>query len=349
MRVYQLDIKVLTPLIVARPSSGNIARHDTGYILGQTIRGALLFRAYIEGRKKWVEDETKKPSLVFHTAYPLVEEKPAVPAHPFIYQCKVCGVVVDILPSLAKAGFEPTNSVLPDACPNGHMLGMKSLGGSLVVKKDVGWEKVKTEFVRVENVGMNRKFRTSEVGMIYNYVCVAPGQKFRSLIVSVGEDGLNKLLDGLGQPFTLQLGRGATRGLSHAEATIRELRNDELEKEIVRKTRGSAPHLLLLAKAPVLSLSWDKGSVKISLHHEIPRLRYRYGWITKTIVFSGFSLASGLPKAMLTCASQGSLYAYYLTAEIDEMLSNTLTRAAFIGLQPHNHIGLNLLEVVEPA
>lgn len=78
---------------------------------------------------------------------------------------------------------------------------MKSLGGSLVVKTENGFEKPETKYIRVENVGMNKKFKTSEAGMIYNYLCVAPGQIFKSFIVDSKEDGLEKLGYGLDQPF----------------------------------------------------------------------------------------------------------------------------------------------------
>ncbi|MEM3095967.1 MAG: hypothetical protein QXV62_03070 [Nitrososphaerota archaeon] len=347
MRVYELDIEVLTPLIVARPFTGNIARHEASRISGRTMRGAFLFKSYTEGRREEVERENRSPQLVFHPAFPIVNGKLAMPAHPFIYQCKVCGEIADYLPTLIRTGFDLRAALPPETCPNGHMLVMKSLGGELVVREGDGFRGAEgIDRMRVENVGMSKMFRTSEVGMIYNYICIAPGQRFGSLIVDTGDGGLERLGYGLGQAYRLQLGRGGTRGLGYVEAEVRELEMESLRREVERRAATVGPHLLLLAKAPIFSISYDEGSVSICLHPEIPPLKYEGGWIPKTVSFSGFGLASGLPKAKLTCASPGSLYRYTLPAEPDDGVLDTLAKAMLVGLPPHNHLGLNLLEVV---
>ncbi len=347
LKVYELNIEVVTPLIVARPLAGNIVRHETSYISGQTIRGAFLFNAYIKGMKDRVENESKRPTLIFHPAYPIIDGRNTVPAHPFIYKCKVCGMVMDHLPALFKENFDLTRAPPPDTCPGGHKFAMKSLGGGLVIKRDNGFISAEgIKYVRVENVGMSKKFRTSEVGMIYNYICIAPGQRFRSLIVDVGEDNLELLGYRVGQPFRLYLGRGSTRGLGHVEMRITELGMESLTKEVERKVSDSPSHLLLLAKAPIFSVRYVEGSAMPSLHHEIPPLTYKEGWIPKTIFYSGFSLTSRLPKAKLLCASPGSLYHYSLPTKSNDDLIDKLVKVALIGLPPHNHLGLNLLEVL---
>lgn len=101
-----------------------------------------------------------------------------------------------------------------------------------------------------------------------------------------------------------------------------------------------------MAKAPIFSIKWNHQSVELSFHHEIPALKYKDGWITGTRIYSGFSLASGLPKAKLVCASPGSIYRYDFEKELDDAFMDRLVGLSLLGLQPLNHSGLNLFMVM---
>ncbi|MCS7136622.1 MAG: hypothetical protein NZ931_06015 [Aigarchaeota archaeon] len=254
---------------------------------------------------------------------------------------------MDYLPALIDSGFNIDAVLPPEACPNGHIFVMKSLGGELVIKDGHSIKSVKVRRARVENVGINKIFRTSEVGMTYNYVCIAPGQKFKSLVVDLDA---KDMLEGLGYdlkvPYKLQLGRGATRGLGYIEIRIKELRLEDIVKELELRAKAYSPHVLLLAKSPIFSIGYDSDLMKVRLHHELSSLKYDGGWIPKLVYYSGFSLASRLPKARLKCASPGSLYHYTLSNGLDKGAIEELTKVTLVGLPPHNHLGLNILEVV---
>jgi hypothetical protein len=49
---------------------------------------------------------------------------------------------------------------------------------------------------------------------------------------------------------------------------------------------------------------------------------------------------------MIKAAKPGSLYLYRLPEEVGEELLETLVRISLTGLEPFNHLGLNLLEVI---
>ena len=351
MRVYRLEIESEEPLLVTGPKVGNISGPEREILTGITLRGALLYRAFKEGRSSLIE-ELREPKLIFHPAYPASEAGISEPAHPFIYKCKLCegDVAEDHLEKIRKNPLELVGTIYPHLCERGrHLFSMKSLGGKLVVKKDGTYVQFKgLEFVRMEAVGMSKRFRNSEVGMVYNYLCFAPGSRFQGLIVDLSEDRLQLLGYREDEEYELRLGRGGSRGLGHSilKLTCEEGFLRRLIDYIERKLKETS-YIFLKAKAPIYGLKALDDGFHVRSYLEIPPLKLEGEWITGTERISGFSLQTGYPKAMIKAAKPGSLYLYRPPEDVEgEELVEILVRASLVGLEPFNHLGLNLLEVV---
>jgi hypothetical protein len=351
MRVYRLEIEAKEPLLVAGPTVGNISAPERELLSGMTLRGAMLYRAFKERSPSLIE-EMRDPKLIFHPAYPVSEYGISEPAHPFIYKCKLCKgeAAEDHLEKVKKNPLELKETIPPYHCERErHLFSMKSLGGKLVMKKEGTYVQFKgLEFVRMEAVGMSKRFRTSEVGMIYNYLCFAPGSRFQGRIVDLSEDRLHLLGYRENEEYELCIGRGGSRGMGHIalkficeeEGFLKQLRG-----EIYQRLKET-PYIFLRAKAPIYGLKALDDGFHVRSYLEIPSLKLEEEWITGTERISGFSLETGLPKAMIKAAKPGSLYLYRLPEEVGEELLETLVRISLTGLEPFNHLGLNLLEVV---
>lgn len=311
-----------------------------------------MYKAYKKNRSL-VTEEIQNPKLIFHPAYPASDHADPEYAHPFIYECKLCEekIAEDYLEKVKKNPSKIDELVPPNYCEREkHLLSMKSLGGNLVIKKDGCYTRFKgPEYLRIEAVGMSKRFKKSEIGMIYNYICLAPGSRFKGMIVDLNGERLQKLgyLDG--HEYELSVGRGGSRGMGHIKVEITEEGEDfiKFKRDLIsQRLREESPYLFLKAKSPIYGLSINKEGLHISSHLEIPGLVFMREWITGAETISGFSLLTGYPKAIIKAARPGSLYLYRVSEESWIDLVDILMKVQLTGLEPFNHLGLNMLEVV---
>jgi len=324
----------LTPTIVTQPSVGNVIRNEEVYLSGATVRGALLTAA-ISQRRDQVSEEVDRPHLVFHPAFPIKNGSVFKPAHPFIYKCKVCGEVRDCLADFLRDDLKIGRGVPPRLCPRGHINTLKSLQGKLL---DERFQEYEPAFTRVEAVGMNKIFKTSEIGMVFSYTCLAPGTRFRGTVVDLSGTRLDVL--GLTGEREVRLGRGSSRGLGYAFVRVKEEPDylKRLEQAVQLSIEKTRPYILLKAVAPTLLPALDASKPE--------GLEWQGAWLAGEKRFSGFSLSTNRPKASLRCAAPGSLVAYRVGT--GDSWVRWVVDTCSLGLGPFNHLGLNLLEVMGP-
>ena len=184
MNVYEVEVTLKSPTVISKTSFERLIAHERFYISGQTFRGAFLTALLREGVD--ISKEEKNPKLIFHPLYPVQDGKTAKPAHPLIYECKICGDTTSILGDVI---LEKKEFKIPRSCKNGHLFSMKSMKGSILIKENDRYRKVKLEYIVMHSVGINRILRSSEFGMLYGYACLSPETTFKGIIVDL-EDRL---------------------------------------------------------------------------------------------------------------------------------------------------------------
>jgi hypothetical protein len=354
MRIYKLEIRIEEPVLVTESTVGNILKHKGDYLSGMTLRGAMLYRAFKE-QDSSVAKEMRDPKLIFHPAYPISDSGITEYAHPFIYECKLCDekIAEDYLEKVKKNPLQLKGVVPPYSCEREkHFFSMKSLGGSLVARKDGEYVRFGMDYTRIEAVGISKRFKTSEVGMLYNYVCLTPGLRFQGYIVDLNDDRFQQLGYHEDGEYELAIGRGGSRGLSHATVKVVEERDfqrsfrDKVSKKLKEELKKGA-FLFLKAKAPIYGLSMLNDEFHARSYLEIPPLIFKNEWITGVERISGFSLKTGYPKAAIKAAKPGSVYLYKPPEEKSEQeIEEILIKISLVGLGPFNHLGLNLLELI---
>jgi CRISPR/Cas system CSM-associated protein Csm3 (group 7 of RAMP superfamily) len=347
-------MKVESPLICTEEQIGNILRHSGFSLKGHALRGGFLELAYRDHPNEVIE-ESKNPRLVFHPAYPIVEGLDLKPAHAFIQYCKICKAIEEENPY--RVFNELEKGIMPEftRCPNGHVFSMRSMGRSLVAKKNGSLERKSLGFTSVKSVGINRILKGSEYAMLYEYVALSPGLEFKSTILDF-EDMVEKL--GLAEKSEIRIGRGRTRGFGRVSIKI-TLDENALDKEsqrisgILHKTKGV---VVLRALSPTFRL--EKGS-KGLLTEPFPQVAYSWmkpinlpvlngnAVMTGLEESSGFSNIGKLPTPRFVGAEAGSLFFYRIEGTEWDTASRTLAEREFKGFGPFSSFGLNVLEVYD--
>jgi hypothetical protein len=341
MKVYQVDLELKSPTLITYYSLTSNLSNSVDVINGGTIRGALLNKARSEGIE--VDKEVREPKIRFHPAYPRSGDLQTFPAHPFMYKCKVCKRITDLSSLLARYNWN-VEEALRDKfkCEEGHMYTLNSIGGSLIYySEDRTIREFKHKYVSVASVAKAPSTGASERGLLYNYVCIAPGSIFSSIAVDP-EDGerMNSLSLGA-KPFSLYIGRGGSRGLGHAEVKVTEITHSFIEKRTKKLEHAEKrENILWLARSGVFGISGTDIIPEPSLFHG-KVIKY---WSTGTVFASGFSLLNGWPKARMPCINRGSLF---LTKTIGYDGVEDYLEAELMGCGQFSTIGLNIMEVLD--
>ena len=358
MKIYIVRMRVESPLICTEEQIGNVLRHSGPYLKGRALRGGFLGPVYQdhpdEIHPDEIVEESRHPQLIFHPAYPVFEGLNVEPAHSFIYSCKICEAIEEKDPYGMLGELEKGKMPEVIVCQKGHFFSIRTLGGSLIIRKRDRLERRGLEFTSVRSVGINRFLKGAEHGMLYEYVALSPGLEFRSFIVDLA-DRMEKF--GLTQKSEIRIGRGCTRGLGRINVKI-GLEEDALYKEserirrILEKRDGT---LILRALSPVCRLRGDG-----NLFTE-PFPETGDGWlkpielsvlngnaaITVLEELSGFSNVGRLPTPRLVGAGVGSLFFYKADGNRWDEISKSLAEKRFTGFGPFSCSGLNILEVYD--
>ncbi|MEM1625577.1 MAG: hypothetical protein QW794_02605 [Thermosphaera sp.] len=352
MKVYEITMRNYEPLLMASVKHGRLIKHELKYLPGSAIRGALLTLLKLLGSKR-VQEEIERPSIIFHPAYPLAEDNSQTrPAHPLIYECKICHQVFSL--SLKDVIQRIDDFKVPIGCGNGHLYAIKSLGGSLIYQQNDKLKCFSPRYISIDSIGINRLLRTTEIGLLYSYVALAPGHTFRGLIVDPN-DKLEWLFEEVGlklNDLELKVGRRASAGLGGIKAKISELRDYQWKlADKVKDIKDYEGDIFLLAKSPIFNLDIMEvdGQFKIlSLSKELVRrlrnLKVKYILKTKIVTVSGFSLASGTPKVRLYGLDIGSLIVVEDNLRVEDLVDIEL-----MGVGPFSIAGFNIVEVMKPA
>lgn len=348
MIVYEITLKNYEPMLVASARHGRFMKHEVKYLPGSAIRGALLTLLKCLG-SKMVQEEIEEPSIVFHPAYPVTSNGSQTrPAHPLIYRCKVCNQVVIL--SLKEVLENIDNFKVPIECGRGHLYAMESLGGRLVYQCNNELKLFRPSYIALDSIGINRVLRSTEVGLFYSYVALAPGHAFKGLIIDPS-DKLRQLIEEVGLKLSgleLKIGRRGSAGFGGVKARISELKDYRLR--LVEKVSGKGT-ICLLAKSPIFDLnavevdgetrilSLSEGQIK-SLRNSRVKLVLKTG----LAIASGFSLVSNTPKVRLHGLDIGSL----IVLEGDPRIED-LVEVELMGIGPFSIAGFNIVEVMELA
>ena len=353
MKVYSIRLKVESPLICTEEQVGNVLKHSGHYLKGRTLRGAFLGPAYRDHPDEVIE-ESKNPKLIFHPAYPIFGDTVSEPAHPFVYSCKICGKIEEKDPYEVLEKLE--KNTIPEAvCPNFHVFSMKTLGRSLLIRKNGVLEKRDLEFTSVKSVGINRFLKGAERKMLYEYITLSPGLEFKGFIVDL-DDKAERL--GLLEREEIRIGRGCTRGFGKVSLEISLEKNAlDMEERRIRKILQKRNGILVLrALSIVCRLKMDTKGLYTEPFPEIVEK-----WL-KPIEFPklngncaivgfeeslGFSNVSKLPIPRLVGAGIGSLFFYNVDKDHWNEVSKKLAERRFIGFGPFSCIGMNILEVYD--
>ena len=330
MKIYSLELKIKTPLIIAGPKYGRVIEHSTSYIPGSSIRGAILTLLKFMN-SKLVDEEISNPRMIFHPAYPVDEDWGLTyPADPLTFKCKICG-------EISREPLEPFKA--PIKYSKDHICVFKNIGGSLICFKGDEVKSFKLKYVLIESVGINKILKSSEVGLLYSYIALAPGALFRGLIID-SEDRLEPMIKDSGldmNSLKLKIGRRTSAGLGHVDAKIIEDKNyiDKRMKQL-SNAKGTP---CLLARSPIFTFDYDEKGI-FSTTRNIKGLTVKYILNTGIVKASGYSIKSNTPKVMVKGLNIGSLI---VPGKTD---LNDLIKLELYGIGPFSTSGLNIVEVV---
>jgi hypothetical protein len=333
--IYEVSIELKSPCLIAQDSLSSVLKNSSDVIPGSTVRGAILTE--LHGKGFDVAKELNSPTLIFHPAYPLVNGERTNPAHPFIYQCKICGSLKDGLSSLSALAFDVRGFLSEfSSCDEGHLFALKSLGGKLIYRSGNSLNVFHSLNVGLTSVGINKLTRSSEMSMIYRYVCLNQGSKFGSLII----DKSNTIKsEGLEDEFDVNIGRGSSRGLGRASVKIKNVTDSYLSRRRNEIKNLISKQILFIAIAPVFSFS----DLEIRQVPAMEGMHLKGHWLTGTCTVSGYSLLTGLPKAKLLCGQIGSLF----LVEFERIDEDKMIDLELSGIGPCSSIGLNIVEALK--
>lgn len=348
--VYRIEYIVKTPLII-----GNGKKY---YLSGNSIRGAILTQLH-RSKKFDVKNESTHPTIVFHPAFPVdkVNNKEVVfkPAHPLVFECKICGKKEDLLLSVRKKlDEESLYSILPYTLKDDkdHLFTIKSIGGMLVAEMDNKLYKYNNKVITLNSIGMNKILGSNEINMIYSYSCIPSNTKFNGLIVQSNQNiKLDKMLEEINN--TIFLGRGIVRGFGRIELKIMEESKyvDTRRKELQRLIRDDYPSTLLLKTLSPsfnIDITDEKGLItNMDIKLRSSKINIKSSSIissTHTKV-SGFSLLSNMQKISLIGIGEGSIISLGVEGKRDDLIDQSI-EWELLGIGQFSYNGFNIVEVI---
>ncbi|MEM1546487.1 MAG: hypothetical protein QXY40_05030 [Candidatus Methanomethylicia archaeon] len=336
MRIYSLELTVNTPLIITGAKYGRVIEHSINYIPGSSIRGSILTLLKFMN-SKLVDEEISTPKMIFHPAYPISQDgNQSYPSDPLTFKCKICGEIVQ-LPVKS-----PEDLRIPTKYGENHICMFKNIGGSLIYCRNGKLKSLNLKHAFIEAVGINKMLRSSETGLLYSYVALAPGVVFRGLVIDP-IDRLEQMIKDVGlsmNSLKLKIGRRVSAGLGRVEAKIAEDKNyiDRRIKQL-SSTNGT---LCLLAKSPVFNLDYDEKDIFPTVK-SIGSLPVKYVFKTGIVEVSGYSIKSNTPKVMIKGLNIGSL----IVPDARNICVEDLVKLELHGVGPFSTAGLNIVEVVK--
>jgi hypothetical protein len=351
-RSYYLNLKIKSPLIITSKQLGRILYNEFSYIPGFTIRGALIAELYRRGNRNILK-ETYDPKLIIGPAYPFIDGKISEPAHPFLFKCKLCKslgensyiFLSDGYREFVEKGNIEIKKMFPNCCEKGHKGTIKSLSGYLIVDgKQI--REVKISNVSLEAVGISKKIKASEIGMLYNYVGIEPGTNFISKMIC--EDEIVKEIKEIKE---IHIGRGISRGLGKVEISVEDYKenNKERIKKILNPDR-----IIIKAISPAFKLSIKDGGLYSEFDLDLPNLKKKIfinndsKILTGITKVSGFSFFKGnaISKPIFYGAKEGSLF-FFETNNFNEQTIDEIVNYELHGISPFNHVGINHFKVID--
>jgi len=334
MRIYKVDYKAESPIIVAKPSISNLFNHYSNYILGSTIRGAILTSLLREGVN--VEDEMSKPSIVFHPAFPIINDQLYKPTHVLVYKCKICkkdpyNLLNPYELDLCKFQ-EQLREKIPIKCKNEHPFALKPIGGELISINNGKINKYEPKYGIFDSVGINRVTGSSEINLIYTYIASLQ-EHYQGLIVT---NDLCKIEVEKLNGNEVFIGKGINRGFGIVKLKIKEISKDDVIKRYKIKDT-----IVLKAISPIFNLNIKDNGLITDTEFKIK------GNICKVLSngytnVSGFSIVSNTAKVKLYALREGSLILINNKNINDDDLANIELN----GIGHFSCSGLNIVEVL---
>ncbi len=229
MTVYKYVLELREPAIINSRPVRTGYEVSKAWIQGSAIRGAILTSMLQQGLTEKVRKEEEKPGLKVSPAYLKTGGGEAFPAHPYMYKTDKRSPEVyeprDWLNMLTEAGslerllaffklVKERRGVLP-----------YPVKGSMVVVEDAGRDPAVFRIKNVKvgfyaSVGISKKLRKGEYGLLYHYQAVAEGTVYWGVLAD-----LNGVLEE--KKYEVFVGRGVSRGFGGAVLRLEEMGDEE--------------------------------------------------------------------------------------------------------------------------
>ncbi len=352
MSVSLVELRLESPTILVR-RAGRIGYSSiSGRIHGSTLRGSIISWAFKTGYIENPEAEMNDPKLIVHPAYPKGRSV-ARPPTPYIMKCKD-GRVVDLLgrenvEKLTRASsVEEMLLFMKDPSRQCHI--MRNIpGAAKIIRSPVFIDKeirVYEEMVDVmASVGINKRTRASERGMLYNYEAILPGAEFSTVIID--RTDRRRYIEFLRRERRIFIGRGISRGFGSVSVGVRwekdmDLLVRELKDEVKKWVVDG--RIALYARSPATTVRGLRSS---------PIPEPEEGWIAGVRIargnggflaagfkgkFRSVSYITGLPRPSLSCSEEGTVFIAEVNSE------EAVALGSLIGWSHLSCLGLNIIQ-----
>ena len=237
MRLFEVKLKLESPMILTSRRTERGFLSPLNVIPGMTIRGAMISMFHHLGLldENQLKNEAESPTLIASPGYPVINGRRSYPCHVFAYKCKIpheegpkTGVerkiyIAEVFEEL-KSGSEPKFKM---TCSQGHAA-LETIHPKPVIPEGDAFIEVGLTHEHIVCVGMSRHRATAQRQLLYEYEAIAAGQEFWFRI------GLpEELADELRHATMLYIGRGISRGFGRARiAETLETDLDDLSETI---------------------------------------------------------------------------------------------------------------------
>ncbi len=373
MRVVLVELSLESPTLVSARAGKYGFSAVPWWIPGSTLRGALLSGAVEFGYlgREDAAREASEPTCVVHPAYPVADGKTSRPATPFVYRCKAEGRLVDILGRDGVKNLTQARSVgemlqpVIEQRPESLCSIMRDIPGSaklaagtpVLPNPDGSVRPVDVRRDILTSVGVSKRRRSAEKGMLYSYEVLLPGQAFRFLATCRDE-----VVDYLKGERLLYVGRGVSRGFGRCAAVVlremdMEVAKSKLAAEVAEWVAysGGVSRLAAYARSP--AARWEVWSLSSPVPGRMDTQRLGLDGVSVRVArgedgrplvvggrgtFRSFSLLTGMPRPELACCRVGSVMVLETDADGDT-LARAMAVASILGWDSLAHVGLNVI------
>ena len=312
MKVFNVNLNLLSPAIIVKRTGKTGYSTLTNYIPASVVRGAFLSKFYREGISEVVQ-ESKNPKILFTYAYPAQ----TYIAHAFTVENKITKnvytlidspsdlihgipLIVDkfigkielykkkLLDKLRQIKDDVERRILIEKINSLHMVLFKNIVGLPVRIKNNTAFRFEAKTYTTMSVGISKNRATSEEGMLFSYEALATGLNYQCKIIDLEEkfeDYLDELNLNLKDGFEIRLGRGISRGFGRTlvklcESYDAEKKVDERLSEIIEHIElMNNKYVILKAESPIsLPLALPSGLSVVTTPEELNLSSY---WIKK--------------------------------------------------------------------